>query len=135
MTVFNPNAMLRAQFPSLDARTGLQRWLERTTLAEIRGSKVTVLVVRHRHEVTADERLVSGLHDIDQDLRTTSAPPVSSEIIAFAKWTHPVIVDEDHVQQQRSWPEGTDMAVLEEWIRITEEAQEAAIGQVPCFRE
>ncbi|KAI1412218.1 putative GNAT family acetyltransferase [Hypoxylon sp. FL1857] len=112
MAAFGDNAMLRTQFPTTAVREGLQRSIEWKALADIDDPHVTVLVVR----------------DLDCQCEA------KHDVIAFAKWSHPISNTEDYVEAPWIWPDGTDEGVLEAWTKKTEEALEHAIGAVPCYR-
>ena len=134
LAAFGPNVMLRAQFPSVEARLGLQQSLERKALADMRSSNVTVLVARRcsGRKVYDEDGKVSQL---PAEAANLFAPPERGDIIGFAKYEYTSDGEEDHDALNRDWPAGTDVAVLEEWVRIAEEAHKTAMGDVPCFRK
>ncbi|OTB00275.1 hypothetical protein M426DRAFT_324423 [Hypoxylon sp. CI-4A] len=106
MATFGSNKMLLAQFPMPALHEPLRKCIEMKALADIDDPKTTVLVVREE----------------------------SGQAVAFAKWAHPVTPDEDYVEPPWIWPEGTNMEVLEGWTKKTEEAQQKALGETPCYR-
>lgn len=125
MAAFGPNAMLRAQFPSEEIRRDLQRSIEMKALADIQDSNTTVLIVQRI--ATAMPRAGGKLHD------DTGARPSDGAIIGFAKWSHPIELNDDYEEPQWVWPEGTAFDVLNDWTRVTEAAQNVAIGSKPCY--
>ncbi|KAL2755410.1 hypothetical protein ACRALDRAFT_2105797 [Sodiomyces alcalophilus JCM 7366] len=113
MAAFGANGMLRAQFPTPSVRAALKETIRAKAIADIQDPKITVLVVR------------------DSDVRE---PHNGSRIIAFAKWSHPVLRDENYTETPWVWPEGTDHAVSATWTSKMEEAQERVRGDRPCYR-
>lgn len=113
MAAFGSNLMLRTQFPSPTIRAALQIAIEQKLLADIEDLKTSVLVVRDV--------------DLDQDN--------SGKVISFAKWSHPVKQGEHYVEPPWIWPQGTDLAVLEEWGRKVEKVQESLVGTTPAYRK
>ena len=105
MAAFGTNAMLLAQFPTPSVRHGLRKCIEQKAAADIRDLNVAVMVVQ----------------DGDQ-------------IISFAKWTLPAMVLEAREEVPWIWPEGTDLAILDEWAARVEEAQQQILGQSPSYR-
>jgi hypothetical protein len=59
----------------------------------------------------------------------------NGRIISFAKWSHPVGVDEDYVELPWEWPEGTNWVVLDMWNKMMEEVQGRLLGGMPCYRK
>ncbi|OHE96031.1 hypothetical protein CORC01_08724 [Colletotrichum orchidophilum] len=112
MAAFGPNAMLHAQFPTPIIRQELQKSIENKALADIDDSKTTVLVV-------------TGSKDKEKN---------ADIVIAFAKWSHPVLPGEDYMEPAWVWPEGTDLKVLEAWTAKAAEAESRSIGDAPCYR-
>ncbi|KAI1137573.1 putative GNAT family acetyltransferase [Hypoxylon sp. FL0543] len=105
MAAFRDNAMLQAQFPTAAVRQALQKCIELKALADINDPNVTVLVVKEK-----------------------------DDIIAFAKWSHPIPDAENYAETPWIWPDGTDETVLAAWSEKTEEAFKHAMGTVPCYR-
>lgn len=113
MAAFGANAMLRAQFPTPSVRAALKEAIRTKTIADIQDPRITVLVVR------------------DPGIRR---PHTVAEVIAFAKWSHPVLPGEGYTEAPWIWPEGTDHAILAIWTKKMEDAQERATGGRPCYR-
>ncbi|KAK8092100.1 GNAT family acetyltransferase [Apiospora hydei] len=112
MAAFGRNAMLHAQFPTLAIRKGLQKCIKDKAVADINDPRMTVLVV------------------------TSSDGPESTAgaVVAFAKWSHPVLPGEDYVEPPWIWPEGTDLETLGAWIaKASEVESRSAVGGVPCY--
>ncbi|RYP76454.1 hypothetical protein DL769_003620 [Monosporascus sp. CRB-8-3] len=112
MAAFGPNAMLHAQFPTPAIRKGLQICIEKKALADIDDPKTTVLVV-------------TGSDDPEKNVGV---------VIAFAKWSHPVLPGEDYVEPPWIWPEGTDLDTLGAWTAKAAEAESRSVGDAPCYR-
>lgn len=55
-------------------------------------------------------------------------------VVAFAKWSHPVLPDEDYVEPPWIWPEGTDLDTLRAWTAKAAEAERLSVGDTPCYR-
>ncbi|KAK7918284.1 hypothetical protein PG985_010158 [Apiospora marii] len=112
MAAFGRNAMLHAQFPTLAIRKELQACIKDKAYADITDPKTTVLVV--------------ASSDGPEDTNGT--------IIAFAKWSHPVLPNEDYVEPPWVWPEGTDLDTLGAWIAKAAEVESRSIvGDSPCY--
>lgn len=126
MAAFGSNAMLQAQFPMPALHKALQHAIKLKALADIDDSKTTVLIVRD----VPGQQVSTGDQDRPGDAIT---PQVRGLIVAFAKWSHPVFKGEDYMEPPWLWPEGTNLDVLEGWTGKTEEAQEKALGQTPCY--
>ncbi|KAK8022195.1 hypothetical protein PG993_012962 [Apiospora rasikravindrae] len=112
MAAFGRNAMLHAQFPTLAIRKGLQQCIEDKAVADINDPKTTVLVV------------------------TNSDGPENTDdaVVAFAKWSHPVLPGEDYDEAPWIWPEGTDLETLGAWIaKASEVESRSAVGNIPCY--
>ncbi|KAK8117516.1 uncharacterized protein PG998_005797 [Apiospora kogelbergensis] len=111
MAAFGRNAMLHAQFPTPATREALQTCIRDKAVADIEDPKTTVLVV------------------------TSSDDPEKNDnpVVAFAKWSHPVVSGEDHVEPPWIWPEGADLRTLKAWITKAAEAESRAVGDAPCY--
>ncbi|KAI8957295.1 putative GNAT family acetyltransferase [Daldinia sp. FL1419] len=120
MATFGSNAMLLAQFPTPAVRDALKKSIELKALADIDDAKNTVLVVRDSGSGRQSER--------------TCETRSIGQVIAFAKWTHPVRPDEDYIEPPWIWPPGTNLDILDDWAKKTEEAQARALGDTPCYR-
>ncbi|KAI0834418.1 putative GNAT family acetyltransferase [Hypoxylon sp. FL0890] len=118
MSAFGSNEMLLAQFPTPAVRDALEKCIELKALADINDSKTTVLVIRDSGSEAPVDRA---------ELRRGKA-------IAFAKWAHPVSIDEDYIEPHWIWPAGTNLKLLRDWANKTEEAQRRAVGDSPCYR-
>ncbi|KAI0411392.1 putative GNAT family acetyltransferase [Xylaria grammica] len=138
MAAFGSNAMLLAQFPTPDVREALRESIRRKALADIDDPKITVLVIRNipsdpdvtnARDDNFHHPLMNGLPD---EPGSEEAP--AGEVIAFAKWSHPVGKDEEYEETAWIWPPGTNLDILEGWGRVTEEVQEQAVGGRPCYR-
>ncbi|KAI1097439.1 putative GNAT family acetyltransferase [Jackrogersella minutella] len=127
MSAFASNAMLQAQFPTSTVRDALKKCIELKALADIDDLNTTVLVVRD-----FDSEHTSSDTKLDEKCCRPQAR--GGRAIAFAKWTHPVYTDEDDTEPPWTFPEGTDLKILEDWTRKTEDAQSYAVGIVPCYR-
>jgi hypothetical protein len=114
---FASNAMLLAQFPSAEVRQALQHSIELKALADIRDPDTTVLTVRKNEKALSDES------------------DKLSDIIAFAKWAHPIGPNDGYEEPLWIWPEGTAFDVLAEWTQLMEEAQTTAMGSQACYRK
>lgn len=55
-------------------------------------------------------------------------------IVAFAKWSHPVLRGEDYVEPPWIWPEGTDLNTLGAWTAKAAEAESRSLRGAPCYR-
>ena len=106
MAAFGTNALLQAQFPTPAIRDELKQCIAEKAVKDIRDPKTTVIVVR------------------DQ-----------GELISFAKWHLPVFEPEAYVEPPWRWPDGTNLALLEEWGEKVEVAKQKIIGDAPCYRE
>ena len=111
MATLGSNAMLRAQFPSPTIRQALQICIAEKAEADIMDKHITVLVVRH---VGSDG---------------------TPKVIAFAKWSHPIVQDEQYVEAPWALPEGTDYAVLNAWLDKIEVLYQQVVGDSPCYRK
>ncbi|KAI1456381.1 putative GNAT family acetyltransferase [Annulohypoxylon moriforme] len=114
MAAFGSNAMLLAQFPTAAVRDALKQCIESKALADISDPNITVLVVRESNQ--DDKHQENG-----------------GTVVAFAKWAHPAPTDGDHIEPPWVWPEGTNLKILEDWTKKTEEAQARAVGVSPCY--
>ncbi|KAJ8129718.1 hypothetical protein O1611_g3912 [Lasiodiplodia mahajangana] len=138
MAAFATNGMLLAQFPTPEIREGLREAIKKKALADIHDSKITVLVVRDtppgRDTATPEDS--DNHHSAAEGAlnRCNTEENITGKVIAFAKWSHPVGKGEKYEETPWEWPPGTEMRVLENWTRETDEAQEAAIGDEPCYR-
>lgn len=130
MAAFSSNAMLRAQFPMPALRESLQNTIELKALADIDDPKTTVLVVR---DVPDNETDQAQHESLTRELNGANAR-LRDPVVAFAKWSHPVADGEDYTEPPWLWPKGTNWEVLESWTKKTEEAQQRALGQRPCYR-
>ena len=106
MAAFASNEMLRAQFPTPSAREQLRLCIARKAVDDIQDPKTAVLVVRSE-----------------------------GDIISFAKWSLPILESEEYVESPWSWPEETDLAVLNGWMEIVESAKQRVLGNAPCYRK
>lgn len=107
MAAFGTNAMLLAQFPTLAVRDGLWTSLVEKVVAEIRDPKWAILVVQ-------DEK---------------------GRVLSFAKWCLPVLESENYEEPPWRWPEGTNLAVLDQWTEKVEDASEKILGSTPYYRK
>ncbi|RWA07071.1 hypothetical protein EKO27_g8039 [Xylaria grammica] len=137
MAAFGSNAMLLAQFHTPDVREGLRESIRRKALADIDDPKITVLVVRNlpsdpdvanAGDGGFHRSLVNGLPG-----EPGSEGTPEGEVVAFAKWSHPVAKGEEYEETAWIWPPGTNLDILEGWGRVTEEVQEQAVGDRPCY--
>ena len=99
MAAFGANAMLRAQFATAAIRFELRKCIAQKALDDIRDPKKAVLVVND-----------------------------GNEIISFAKWDLPVFKGETYVGTPWVWSKGTNFAILDEWMKKIEEAEERVVG-------
>jgi hypothetical protein len=113
MAALGNNALLRAQFPTLEVRQSLQKTIELKALADIADPMITVLVVKE----------ISG-----QDDREV-------KVVAFAKWSHPVCDADDYIESPWIWPEGTCFSILDAWTWKTDLMLGSIMGGTPCYRE
>ncbi|KAI1377029.1 putative GNAT family acetyltransferase [Hypoxylon crocopeplum] len=111
MAAFGSNEMLLAQFPTSFVRDALKKCIELKASADIDDPKTTVLIIR--------DSISGGLE---------------TKIIAFAKWSLPVPVDENYTEPPWIWPPGTNLKILDGWTEKSEEAQSRAVGDAPCYR-
>ncbi|KAI0401873.1 putative GNAT family acetyltransferase [Xylaria palmicola] len=141
MAAFASNVMLLAQFPTPEAREELRESIRLKARADIEYSRITVLVVRDIPS-ESDASIIRGVDDgtcyypaVKGVLsESQNAESQAGKVVALAKWSHPVAKDEEYEETPWIWPPGTNMAVLESWGRATEEAQEQAVGDRPCYR-
>lgn len=136
MAAFGPNLMLRTQFPTAGVREGLRKTLELKAIADMKDDKTTVLVVRilkqtKRHKGDDESRYLDGqIKESNENIDGSSY----SEVIAFAKWSHPVDADEEYNEPPWIWPEGTNYEVLNRWDDLLQEVQNRTMGKTPCYR-
>ncbi|KAF3067125.1 hypothetical protein GL218_08902 [Daldinia childiae] len=128
MAAFGSNAMLLAQFPTPAVRNALKKSIELKALADIDDLKTTVLVVRDSSSELHNNSTISGDNEQTYERRR------KEQVIAFAKWSHPVRLDEDYVEPPWIWPTGTNLDILNDWAKKTEAAQSRALGNTPCYR-
>ncbi|KAI0883007.1 putative GNAT family acetyltransferase [Annulohypoxylon maeteangense] len=121
MAAFSSNAMLLAQFPTTAVRDALEKCIESKAHADINDPNITVLVIRDTNTTESGESKQDHTHQ------------ACGTIIAFAKWAHPVSINDVYTESPWIWPEGTNLEVLGEWTRKTEEAQAYAVGVSPCY--
>jgi hypothetical protein len=107
LAAFHTNGMLLAQFPTPAVRKGLWTSLVDKVIKEIRDPQWEVLVVRED-----DDRVVS-----------------------FAKWCLPVSESAVYEEEPWVWPEGTNMAILNDWTEKVEQAADKVMGKTPCYRK
>ncbi|KAI1382924.1 putative GNAT family acetyltransferase [Hypoxylon trugodes] len=128
MAAFGSNAMLITQFPTAAVRDALRKSIELKARADIDDPKTTVLVVRDcASEYISNNSELAGT---EPNLQRQA----NGKVIAFAKWAHPVLTNEDYTEPPWIWPTGTDFKILDGWTRKSEEAQFRAIGDAPCYR-
>ncbi|KAI2472631.1 putative GNAT family acetyltransferase [Annulohypoxylon bovei var. microspora] len=127
MAAFGSNAMLLAQFPTTAVRDALKRCIQLKALADIDDPNITVLVVRD-----SDFADISNTIELGEN-EQASKHQAGGRVIAFAKWAHPVPTDEDYIEPSWIWPEGTNLDIIEDWTKKTEEAQAHAVGVAPCY--
>ncbi|MCJ1329412.1 hypothetical protein MMC10_006092 [Thelotrema lepadinum] len=133
MTAFESNVMLHAQFPTPAAREGLQRSVKAKAIADIDDARTTVLVVRDLSE--AEQRRQSKDGYLEQGVDERKEGGVEGQVIAFAKWSHPVPEDEEYSEPEWVWKEEANLKMIDKWTKRTEEAQENAVGRTPCYRK
>ncbi|KAI1259741.1 putative GNAT family acetyltransferase [Xylariaceae sp. FL1019] len=140
MASFASNSMLLAQFPTPSVRIDLQESIRMKTLADIEYPFISVLVVKHvpsyGHE--PDRALLSDRSILDQKAEkvsedTESEHEMRSRVVAFAKWSHPIAGDDKPDEPDWNWPPGTNMDLLNAWVKAAEGAQMKAIGAKPCY--
>ncbi|KAI0110310.1 putative GNAT family acetyltransferase [Daldinia grandis] len=123
MAAFGSNTMLLAQFPTPAVRNALKKSIELKALADIKDTKITVLVVRASDlEICSNKTISANKHRSKE------------QVIAFAKWAHPTQPDENYIEPPWVWPRGTNIGILDDWARKTEAAQSQALGNIPCYR-
>jgi len=105
MAAFGSNPLFLAQFPSPAIRDQLRSRIAQKAADDIRDPHIAVLVVRDQNRV-----------------------------VSFAKWSLPVEASAIYVEAPWVWPEGTDIAVLEQWTEIVEGAKQRALGGLPAYR-
>ncbi|KAI9689628.1 MAG: hypothetical protein M1820_010149 [Bogoriella megaspora] len=126
--------MLQAQFPTVHTRQALQRSIELKASADIDDPRISVLVVKLLHSEDVNDTQEGTVEDPREENALDRDKPVSQgEIIAFAKWSHPITKGEEYLEPPWSWPDGTNWEVLDDWTKKTEEAQERTIGDTPCY--
>ncbi|KAI1290715.1 putative GNAT family acetyltransferase [Xylaria venustula] len=128
MAAFASNAMLLAQFPKPHVRDGLRESIRLKALADIDDPKISVIVVR---EVTLGPDV---LDSTGVEAGINRGVTTEGQIIAFAKWSHPVRKDEEYEEAAWIWPPGTNMKILESWANAAEEGQGLTVGDLPCYR-
>ena len=133
MAAFESNVMLHAQFPTPAARKGLQKSVEEKVIADIDDARTTVLVVRDLSEF--ERRWQSKDGYLEQDVDEGREGWIESQVIAFAKWSHPVAEDEEYSEPEWVWRKGASMRMLDKWTKRTERAQNNAVGRTPCYRK
>jgi hypothetical protein len=111
MATLGSNHMLIAQFPTPEARNGLFTSIEEKAKADIRDPETAVLVA-------IDARQMG-----------------TRQIIAFAKWSLPVLEERKDEEPPWDWPLGTDLAVLEGWMARAEVASRQVLSSAPAFRK
>ena len=57
------------------------------------------------------------------------------KVISFAKWSLPARQGDMCTEAQWSWPEGTNLEVLEEWAGVVEDAKGRVMGEEACYRK
>ena len=105
MSAFGPNPLLLAQFPTPTIRHQLQTRIAQKAANDIQDPHIAVLVVKE-----------------------------DNRVISFAKWSLPVPASGDYVEAPWIWPEGTDLAVLEQWTDMVEGAKRRVLGDLPAYR-
>ncbi|KAF2268897.1 putative GNAT family acetyltransferase [Lojkania enalia] len=133
MAAFESNTMLRAQFPTATVREALKHSIEKKAYADILDPQITVLVVKdvsvkafmeHEADQRQPKQAVDALGDADHAPR----------IVSFAKWTHPVGIEDEYEELAWIWPEGTDMKILEDWTKQTQETAKKVLGSEPAYK-
>lgn len=107
LAAFKTNEMLLAQFPTPDIRKKLWTTLKDRAIAEVQDPHWVILVA------------------VDDN----------GEIISFAKWCLPIRESDHYTELPWEWPEGTNMAVLDEWTEKVEAANARILGSTPCYRK
>ena len=105
MAAFGSNPLFLAQFPTPAIRHQLRSRIAQKAADDIRDPYVAVLVIRDQKQV-----------------------------VSFAKWSLPVEASAIYVEAPWVWPEGTDLAVLEQWTEMVEGAKQRALGGLPAYR-
>ncbi|EER24473.1 GNAT family acetyltransferase, putative [Coccidioides posadasii C735 delta SOWgp] len=106
IAAFETNVQFIAQFPTPPVRKGLWTSLRDKAISEIRDPKWVVLVVRNEED----------------------------QVIGFAKWCRPILKSENYEEPPWQWPEGTNMAALNEWTAKVEAANAKILHNTPCYR-
>ncbi|KAI0160831.1 putative GNAT family acetyltransferase [Hypoxylon sp. FL1284] len=127
LAAFGSNEMLLAQFPTPTVRAALRKSIQAKALADTDDPKTTVLVVRHVSSVSLNN-VIKARED-----RRGSDGGSKGKVIAFAKWTHPISREENYTEPPWVWPAGTDLKILQDWTKVTEQAQARVVGDSPCY--
>jgi hypothetical protein len=83
MDAFGTNALIQAIYPTNAVREGLTHAVVVKALADIQDPHITVLVVRYIEDPRAP---------VDRSSRSRISP-----IVGFAKWAHPVPLDDEYI--------------------------------------
>jgi hypothetical protein len=123
MDAFSSNAIIRA-IHSVDK--DLKDWrksVEKKALADIHDEKTTVLVVRYHEEDRAEMA-----HESSAETRNRH-----SDIIGFAKWTHPFRSEDEYTPPVWKVPESTDQRILRPWLDEVQKVEADIIGETPRY--
>jgi GNAT superfamily N-acetyltransferase len=122
MDAFSSNALICAIHAADKGLRDLRKAVEKKVLADMEDVKTTVLIVRYISE---------GAAASENDVAIESSS--NSDVIGFAKWTHPIYPGENCVPPSWNLPESTDPRVLGPWRVQVEKVEKAIIGQTPRY--
>jgi predicted N-acetyltransferase YhbS len=120
MDAFGSNAIIRAIHAADPELEELRRAVEDKILADTQDEKITVLVVRADtppgDKVEGAKRVVAA-----------------GDIIAFAKWTHPIHPGEHYTPPSWNLPKSTNQNILGPWRKEVERVEAKIIGDTPRY--
>ncbi|KAH7087551.1 hypothetical protein FB567DRAFT_525211 [Paraphoma chrysanthemicola] len=113
MDAFSSNAIIRAIHACDEGLNDLRQAVAEKALADIRDAKTTVLVAKYQDNEIGLKRPEQAPEKVRKDLAVVRESINDTQVIAFAKWAHPVVPDE-HVFP--TWPL-SDRKIGKSWIR------------------
>ncbi|KAH7074593.1 acyl-CoA N-acyltransferase [Paraphoma chrysanthemicola] len=132
MDAFSSNAIIRAIHTYDKGLHDLRQAVAAKALADIGDAKTTVLVARYQDNEIALKGPEQAHGMGRKDSAVVRESIYDAQIIAFAKWAHPVFPDE-HVFP--TWPlsESKDRRVLDPWLVEVARVEAEIIGESPRY--
>jgi len=134
MDAFGSNAIIRAIHAGNDKDLKeLRSAVKDKLLADIRDSKITVLIVRVLDSSVTGERTNANELISREKLRGASGGSERGNIVGFAKWIHPYCPQDNYITAPWSTPSSADWKILRPWLDQVTKVEEEIIGQTSRY--